>query len=359
MSSSLNGLRGSLPPSFGDLNGDVGESRPESDSPSVTPFRGVDVGVPPSATVGKPSTELLFLCDPLGDFDFVLTVSDFFVAGDAASYSRSCDVDVSPSSFIRRILEPGDSSDSCRGALALSSLCMAATRSMGSPPGARGLDRAPGGESLGVSVALPGAPSFLSKATDFDFRIFKLSSLRFAAASRSAAVFMSVWTLSNVTKKSATSRKIRPALSALNGSPKNSVTPFMASSAEVASRLASTTWASAESAKGIMTSLNLSWVSSVLVSVSCSGSAPAALRTSSLTCLRPDTIWPSASLVPSRWRLAASLTDSSSVDRNSTPGEVFCSSLTTKCSKLVFLSTALTSVSRRRVSSLNPLAWPR
>ena len=162
-----------------------------------------------------------------------------------------------------------------------------------------------------------------------------------------------------MTKKSATSRKIRPALSCLNGSPKNSVTPFMASFAELASRCAASTSASAESAKGIMTSLNLSWVSSELASSSCSGSAPAALRTSSFTCLRPATICPSASLVPSKWSPAAALTDSSSVDKNSTPGEVFCSSLTTKCSRLVFLSTALTSVSLSRVSSLKPLAWPR
>ena len=78
--------------------------------------------------------ELLFLC--FGDLA-VLTISFFLAVGDAASYSRSCDVDVRPSSFILRILLLGDSSDSCRGALALSSLCMAATRSMGSPPGGR------------------------------------------------------------------------------------------------------------------------------------------------------------------------------------------------------------------------------
>ena len=186
ISSSLNGLLGSRPPSFGDRNGDAGESWPPPEPPS---FLGVDgFDVPPSATVGRPSTELLFLC--FGDLA-VLTISFFLAVGDAASYSRSCDVDVRPSSFILRILLLGDSSDSCRGALALSSLCMAATRSMGSPPGGAGLAR-PGGESAGVSVALPGLLSFLSTACDLDLRILRDSSRRFAAASRSACTFMSV-----------------------------------------------------------------------------------------------------------------------------------------------------------------------
>ena len=144
------------------------------------------------------------------------------------SCSSSCDVLLNPRRRMRSSFECGDSSASIRGAFALSSSCMAFMMSSALVGAFNG--------RLRNRRLLPGDTSSSNKSPSCSF-LFKSSSLRFtAAASRftrfvSAATsrFASSWTLSKVTKKSATSLKIRPPLSALNGSPKNSVVVFIAS----------------------------------------------------------------------------------------------------------------------------------
>ena len=97
-----------------------------------------------------------------------------------------------------------------------------------------------------------------SAFVDADLRNRAACSCFILRASASSRIFMSFCTLSNVTKKSLTSLKTLPALSALNGSPKNSVVAFIASCASAAIVFALVTSASAACANGSMTSLNLS-----------------------------------------------------------------------------------------------------
>jgi hypothetical protein len=140
--------------------------------------------------------------------DAVAFVGDRVVVVVDASYSKSCDVDVNPNAFIRDSFEFGLSPASRRGAFALSSSCISAT--MSTPPSGRSpwLDF-----NLIAFALLSGESAFV----DADLRNRAACSCFILRASASSRIFMSFCTLSNVTKKSLTSLKTLPALSALNG----------------------------------------------------------------------------------------------------------------------------------------------
>ena len=293
-----------------------------------------------------------------GESDFAV-----FETPIAMSCSRSCDVDVNPSRFMRAILLAGDSSASMRGAFALSSSCIKSLRSS-AREGPRDEDVDPPRKRRrrgDVESSSFSAFSLARRARAFSvfLRSAAAASLFWRAASAAASRRASSCTLSNVTRKSATSLKMRPPLSGLNGSPKNSVALRIASRAEASSARARANAFSASSANGTMTSRNRSCVSSLCSALLEPGFTPAARRTSSLTFSRPFATDSSVSFVPSKCSAAARLTLASSSARNSTSGALFLSSFATKCSREVLRSTALTSVSRSSVSSRNPRACPR